>query len=167
MRISYWSSDVCSSDLHIDGKITLLLDGRAMLGAGSTAFLAQQVDHRGSSHLVEQCDGGGPTGCDVHAGRARDLLEMVMPTAGGATREHSAVNGHGDKARQQCHLVVAGHGADCVEPAFGGDRCAAGRHHFLHGANVPRCRKPVGPIGTDRRSEERRGGKEWYTTVKY
>src|SRR3546814_1712998 len=115
MRISDWSSAVCSSDL-------------------------QQVDHRGSSHLVEQCDGGGPTGCDVHAGRARDLLEMVMPTAGGATREHSAVNGHGDKARQQCHLVVAGHGADCVEPAFGGDRCEAGRHHFLDGANVARCR---------------------------
>src|SRR3546814_13599375 len=78
---------------HIDGKITLLLDGRAILGAGSTAFLAQQVDHRGSSHLVEQCDGGVPTGFDVHAGRARDLLEMVMPTAGGATREHRADHG--------------------------------------------------------------------------
>src|SRR3546814_6997729 len=55
----------------------------------------------------------------VHAGRARDLLEVVMPTAGGATREHSAVNGHGDKARQQCHLVVAGHGARSEERLVG------------------------------------------------
>src|SRR3546814_19661734 len=127
MRISYWSSDVCSSDLHIDGKITLLLDGRAILGAGSTAFLAQQVDHRGSSHLVEQCDGGGPTGCAVHAGRPRDLLEMVMPTAGGATRAHSAVNGHGDKTRPQRHLAVAGHCPDLFQPAFGGSGYRAGR----------------------------------------
>src|SRR3546814_5799868 len=103
-----------------------------------TAFVSPQGALPGASHLVEQWDGGGPTGCDVHAGRARDLLEMVMPTAGGATREHSPVNGHGDKARQQCHLVVAGHGADCVEPAFGGDRCEAGRHPFLDGANVAR-----------------------------
>src|SRR3546814_16548628 len=140
MRISDWSSDVCSSDL-------LLLDGRAILGAGSTAFLAQQVDHRGSSHLVEQCDGGGPTDCDVHAGRARDLLEMVMPTAGGATREHSAVNGHGDKAHQQCHLVVAGNGEDCVDTAFGRNRFAAGHHPFPKGTNVRACPMLVGNTG--------------------
>src|SRR3546814_15906699 len=99
MRISDWSSDVCSSDL---GRIGLLLSGRS-----PGMLLGDQVGH------------GVPV---VEGFRCQGRAQRRQP---------------GPMAKHLAH----------------GDRCFAGVGDF-------------GPVAADRRTEERRVGKECVSTVR-
>src|SRR3546814_9866325 len=70
MRISDWSSDVCSSDLHAEVA--------AYLGLGVAAFLVAQDHHAAAIDAAQAADDGGVVGVGAVAGQ---LLELVADHA--------------------------------------------------------------------------------------
>src|SRR3546814_8051249 len=111
MRISDWSSDVCSSDLHADSSIAVAPG----LGPTEFTYFARLCDHADSHTTV--APGLGP-GAHCHQRVARSCKACVLAgrerqAAARPTNEWSGVLGPGNKSRDDS-LCVPRAGLSCM-----------------------------------------------------
>src|SRR3546814_13884897 len=119
MRISDWSSDVCSSDLH--GKLFILLALARQAGEGAFA-----VDVFGDEHLNRDASGRGVR--EIFLGTVSRWLgnpETVteLPRSSLAVRPDAIL---AETGPVRLALVVGGHTLDCVHNALHLSLCVLG-----------------------------------------
>src|SRR3546814_10814306 len=164
MRISDWSSDVCSSDLHAQQLAGLSVEA----ARGVVAGIVNRLGHRRAvrQRLAQaRCALRRRVGLRRQARRLlEDAVEVEAAEAGGLRQllEARQFLGLGDEATGFRHRGgIAAYGGRHLRPAAlaGPEACRFRLGRALEEADVltPRLARPTGP----RRSEERRSGNEW------
>src|SRR3546814_477892 len=154
MRISDWSSDVCSSDL-----LRLGLAGDAEILAEHPVLSAEQVLEKVLMPLAAGAEQVGAPDEEV----AREVLGVVRVLAG-----ETQVAGLQLLQREVGDLLAGGLGslADLERVGFELRRGGQPAHPLGAHVEVDHAAAPLGRIGQGRRSEERRGGKEGGSTCR-
>src|SRR3546814_13105743 len=126
MRISDWSSDVCSSDLLDDGDVTLVVTDRAGDGQAAAQRSAmrlggaqpQALDERGvDAHACRIACLTGIFGdpLHVHEGRFARLVEMLVGVHPVVPVEHFTIV-PGRSGYACASAVMGGHAVACSGP---------------------------------------------------
>src|SRR3546814_15944566 len=160
MRIGYWSSDVCSSDLPFSGR---RYHTAAEPGRGQAVIVAAA---EGRSHCGDElvADGVPRDAGRCALGKGRGAVARI----GLRTDDHHTVSGKGVDRRLAARREVAGVDDEEVRP----EPVDGARQHLAR-RDVVRC--PADELTSEQlrreapqhwRSEERRVGKGWAMSVK-
>src|SRR3546814_17244223 len=105
MRISDWSSDVCSSDLDGDGRPA---DAGAEVGDAATVELLVEAGHRGQPRLDEVVGEGGTVDPALPVAEVGAIALVGHASAGAVGGRHLVEHaGDADQHRRERRYVVA------------------------------------------------------------